>query len=110
MKKKFSCPKPGCHKSYKNRNGLKYHTSFGTCTAAPSKDFQRLQELLASKRTSKAAATGEVELSKMDLMEVHQEVDKTVRPFACVIDGCQKRYKSAGGLHESPMSYPCRSV
>lgn len=33
--KPFRCPKPGCNKSYKQANGLKYHITHGQCNFAP---------------------------------------------------------------------------
>ncbi|KZV83699.1 hypothetical protein EXIGLDRAFT_701137 [Exidia glandulosa HHB12029] len=33
--KPFRCPKPGCNKSYKQANGLKYHVTHGQCNFAP---------------------------------------------------------------------------
>ncbi|KAH8108948.1 hypothetical protein DFH11DRAFT_1731515 [Phellopilus nigrolimitatus] len=35
LSKPFKCPKPGCMKSYKQANGLKYHVTHGKCNFNP---------------------------------------------------------------------------
>ena len=110
LSKPFKCPKPNCNKSYKQANGLKYHMTHGSCNFAPPKDLEHLQELLASKRSEKAAATGgegEVTLSDAELREVEKEAERRLRPYACGVGDCQRRYKNMNGLREYP---PCYSA
>ena len=111
LSKPFKCPKANCNKSYKQANGLKYHMTHGSCNFAPPKDLEHLQELLASKRSEKARAAGEavsesdVTLSESELREVEKEAERLVRPYACGVGECQRRYKNMNGLSE-----PLRSL
>lgn len=106
LSKPFKCPKPNCNKSYKQANGLKYHMTHGSCNFAPPKDLEHLQELLASKRSEKAAQGGagggadgaEVTLSDAELREVEKEAERRLRPYACGVGECQRRYKNMNGL------------
>ncbi|KAI0367905.1 hypothetical protein BV20DRAFT_949255 [Pilatotrama ljubarskyi] len=106
LSKPFRCPKPNCNKSYKQANGLKYHMTHGSCNFAPPKDLEHLQELLASKRSEKAAKAGEngtaneaeVTLSDAELREVEKEAERRLRPYACGVGDCQRRYKNMNGL------------
>ncbi|KAI0808202.1 hypothetical protein C8Q74DRAFT_1188604 [Fomes fomentarius] len=105
LSKPFKCPKPNCNKSYKQANGLKYHMTHGSCNFAPPKDLEHLQELLASKRSEKAKAAGEngavdgeVTLSDAELREVEKEAERRLRPYACGVGDCQRRYKNMNGL------------
>ncbi|KAI9059455.1 hypothetical protein FKP32DRAFT_1148962 [Trametes sanguinea] len=103
LSKPFRCPKPNCNKSYKQANGLKYHMTHGSCNFAPPKDLEHLQELLASKRSEKAAKQGEnneaeVTLSDAELREVEKEAERRLRPYACGVGDCQRRYKNMNGL------------
>ncbi|KAI0686042.1 hypothetical protein C8T65DRAFT_712431 [Cerioporus squamosus] len=101
---RLKCPKPNCNKSYKQANGLKYHMTHGSCNFAPPKDLEHLQELLAHKRTEKAKAAGadvdegEVTLSESELREVEKEAERRLRPYACGVGDCQRRYKNMNGL------------
>ncbi|KAI0641749.1 hypothetical protein C8Q79DRAFT_290898 [Trametes meyenii] len=97
LSKPFRCPKPNCNKSYKQANGLKYHMTHGSCNFAPPKDLEHLQELLASKRSEKAAKA-EVTLSDAELREVEKEAERRLRPYACGVGDCQRRYKNMNGL------------
>ncbi|KAI0349135.1 hypothetical protein OH77DRAFT_1440596 [Trametes cingulata] len=106
LSKPFHCPQPHCTKSYKQANGLKYHMTHGSCNSAPPKDLDYLQELLASKRSEKAAKAGEngpankaeVTLSDAELREVEKEAERRLRPYACSVGDCQRRYKNMNGL------------
>ncbi|KAI0667455.1 hypothetical protein C8Q78DRAFT_1053104 [Trametes maxima] len=110
LSKPFRCPKPNCNKSYKQANGLKYHMTHGSCNFAPPKDLEHLQELLASKRSEKAAKAGEngpaseaeVTLSDAELREVEKEAERRLRPYACGVGDCQRRYKNMNGLRTHP--------
>ena len=105
LSKAFKCLKPNCNKSYKQANGLKYHMKHGLCNFAVSKDFEHLQELLASKRSEKAkvwgAEEGEVTLSDAELQEAKKEAERKSRPYACGLGLCPKRYTHINGLRKS---------
>lgn len=96
LSKPFKCPKPNCNKSYKQANGLKYHMTHGSCNFAPPKDLEQLQQLLASKRSQKSIE-GEP-LSDAELREVEKEAERRLRPYACGVGDCQRRYKNMNGL------------
>lgn len=97
LSKPFKCPKPNCNKSYKQANGLKYHMTHGSCNFAPPKDLEHLQALLASKRSQKAEEGGSP-MSDAELREVEKEAEKRLRPYACCVGECQRRYKNMNGL------------
>ncbi|KIJ67188.1 hypothetical protein HYDPIDRAFT_25663 [Hydnomerulius pinastri MD-312] len=99
LSKPFRCPKPNCNKSYKQANGLKYHMTHGSCNFAPPKDLEQVQALLASKRSAREAA-GEDDntISEGELREVEREAERRLRPFACGVGDCQRRYKNMNGL------------
>lgn len=70
----FRCPQPGCQKSYKQANGLKYHMLKGQCN-----------------------------FEVRDAMEwaglSQEEAEERAKPYACAAgDGCLKRYRQANGL------------
>jgi len=95
LSKPFRCPKPNCNKSYKQANGLKYHMTHGSCNFAPPKDLEHLQALLESKRSQKD--NGEP-ISESELREVEREAERRLRPYACGVGECQRRYKNMNGL------------
>ncbi|KAH0835612.1 hypothetical protein J3R83DRAFT_9357 [Lanmaoa asiatica] len=99
LSKPFRCPKPNCNKSYKQANGLKYHMTHGSCNFAPPKDLEQVQALLASKRSAREAA-GEDDnmITEGELREVEREAERRLRPFACGVSDCQRRYKNMNGL------------
>ncbi|KAK7028280.1 hypothetical protein R3P38DRAFT_2935142 [Favolaschia claudopus] len=117
--KPFRCPKPNCSKSYKQANGLKYHMTHGSCNFGPAKDVEAVKALLERKRAVAHAnanahvvvpeeeaeevapaqvaavpAGGDQQLSRAEL----DEVEARVRPFACGIGDCTRRYKNMNGL------------
>ncbi|TFK63955.1 hypothetical protein BDN72DRAFT_861730 [Pluteus cervinus] len=115
LSKPFKCPKPNCNKSYKQANGLKYHITHGSCNFAPPKDLEHVKDLLERKRRDKerAAAEGGASLSQgtsaeemsdltaiseSELREVEREAEKRLRPYACGVGDCQRRYKNMNGL------------
>jgi len=75
---------------------LKYHMTHGSCNFAPPKDLEHLQALLASKRSQKSEE-GEP-LSESELREVEKEAERRLRPYACGVGDCQRRYKNMNGL------------
>lgn len=110
LSKPFKCPKAACNKSYKQANGLKYHMTHGSCNFAPPKDLEQIQALLASKRSQKAAESGEP-LSDAEMREVEKEAERRLRPYACGVGECQRRYKNMNGLRASsspslPFAFP----
>ncbi|KAK7681782.1 hypothetical protein QCA50_015129 [Cerrena zonata] len=97
LSKPFKCPKPNCNKSYKQANGLKYHMTHGSCNFAPPKDLEQIQALLASKRSQKPDGDNEP-ISDAELREVEKEAERRLRPYACGVGDCQRRYKNMNGL------------
>lgn len=95
LSKPFKCPKPNCNKSYKQANGLKYHMTHGSCNFAPPKDLEQLQALLASKRNGEE---GGEPITDAELREVEKEAERRLRPYACGVGDCQRRYKNMNGL------------
>ncbi|EMD35942.1 hypothetical protein CERSUDRAFT_115890 [Gelatoporia subvermispora B] len=95
LSKPFKCPKPNCNKSYKQANGLKYHMTHGSCNFAPPKDLEQLQQILASKRNGKDV---DEPISDAELREVEKEAERRLRPYACGVGDCQRRYKNMNGL------------
>lgn len=70
----FRCPQPGCQKSYKQSNGLKYHMSKGQC------NFE---------------VRDAVEWGGL----TQEEAEEKSRPFVCAAgEGCAKRYRQMNGL------------
>ncbi|KAF8840113.1 hypothetical protein BDN67DRAFT_1003214 [Paxillus ammoniavirescens] len=99
LSKPFRCPKANCNKSYKQANGLKYHMTHGSCNFAPPKDLEQVQALLASKRSAReAAGDDDNTITEGELREVEREAERRLRPFACGVGDCQRRYKNMNGL------------
>lgn len=72
LAKPFRCPKPGCNKSYKQANGLKYHIQHGSCNFAPRDESL---ECLSEK-----------------------EAEARLKPYQCQVPPCTRRYKNMNGL------------
>jgi transcription factor SFP1 len=78
----------------------------GSCNFAPPKDLEQVQALLASKRSQRqlAEANGEEVdpsfgvISEGEMREVEREAERRLRPFACGVADCQRRYKNMNGL------------
>ena len=103
LSKPFRCPKPNCNKSYKQASGLKYHTTHGSCNFAPPKDLEALQALLAEKGVVvNGNDRSGVQITEGELREVEREAERRLRPFACGVGDCQRRYKNMSGLRTSP--------
>ncbi|KAF8633124.1 hypothetical protein AX15_001504 [Amanita polypyramis BW_CC] len=128
LSKPFRCPKPNCNKSYKQANGLKYHMTHGSCNFAPPKDLEHVKDLLERKRRDRerereklggatddsgsglgrSISLGNVgesddtldlsNISESELREVEREAEKRMKPFACGVGDCQRRYKNMNGL------------
>ncbi|KAH8926917.1 hypothetical protein BT69DRAFT_911645 [Atractiella rhizophila] len=76
--KPFKCPVPGCEKSYKQMNGLKYHRIHGHCNATVTVPMDGV-----------TGGEGDIELP--------YDVEES-KPFMCHQGGCGKRYKNMNGL------------
>ena len=76
--KPFKCPKPNCNKSYKQANGLKYHMTHGSCNFTPCKEGEMLKEGMSDSEV--------------------REIEKRLRPYACGVGDCARRYKNMNGL------------
>ncbi|KAI1784421.1 hypothetical protein LXA43DRAFT_901670 [Ganoderma leucocontextum] len=91
-------PKSSYNNSYRQANGQKYRKTHGPYNPALPEHLEHFQELLASKRSEKAAASGgeggEVTLSDADL----REVEKAAGPYACEVAECQRRHGNMIGL------------
>ncbi|KAJ8519214.1 hypothetical protein ONZ45_g3820 [Pleurotus djamor] len=121
LSKPFRCPKPNCNKSYKQANGLKYHMTHGSCNFAPPKDIELRDRLLEARRREGAESNpgstpgsgastpipggavvpdplGLGTISELELREVEKEAERRLRPFACGIGDCPRRYKNMNGL------------
>jgi transcription factor SFP1 len=116
LSKPFKCPKPNCNKSYKQANGLKYHVTHGSCSLKPVREVEAVRVLLASKSSSRnnsqpgsptlstpnspndpsamTQAEGDYGLTQEELLAI----EKRVRPYACGIGECSRRYKNMNGL------------
>lgn len=75
LSKPFKCPTPGCNKSYKQANGLKYHITHGQCSFVPMDP--RLEGL------------------------EEEDFDRVTRPYDCRVGNCTRRYKNMNGLRKS---------
>ena len=71
----------------------------GSCNFAPPKDLEQVQALLASKRSAREALGEDDNLiTEGELREVEREAERRLRPFACGVGDCQRRYKNMNGL------------
>ncbi|KAF7329075.1 hypothetical protein MKEN_00168000 [Mycena kentingensis (nom. inval.)] len=105
--KPFRCPKPNCSKSYKQANGLKYHLTHGSCSFAPAKDVEAVRAMLERKRVAQASANiseeepvsapSQASPTQLSQAEIN-EVEARMRPYACGIGDCTRRYKNMNGL------------
>ncbi|KAJ7074658.1 hypothetical protein C8F01DRAFT_32293 [Mycena amicta] len=123
--KPFRCPKPHCSKSYKQANGLKYHMTHGSCSYGPAKDVEAVRALLERKRAAAAAASANTseddspstpssaqptasvsatpavpaaqQPTTLSQAEIN-EVEARMRPYACGVGDCARRYKNMNGL------------
>ncbi|EJD00451.1 uncharacterized protein FOMMEDRAFT_22249 [Fomitiporia mediterranea MF3/22] len=103
LSKPFKCPTPGCTKSYKQANGLKYHVTHGQCSFTPPPELSSISELGLSIGVSlKLNSVGEIEglenMSEAERREAEREAERRVRPFCCQVKPCQRRYKNMNGL------------
>ncbi|KAI9598528.1 hypothetical protein BDF19DRAFT_411204 [Syncephalis fuscata] len=80
----YRCAVPGCEKSYKNANGLKYHNLHGHCngTASAASGSHNVTHNGNGADGALANATRGVQ----------------VKPYRCTIPECGKSYKNLNGL------------
>ncbi|KAJ3522432.1 hypothetical protein NM688_g8874 [Phlebia brevispora] len=111
MSKSYKCPRPNCNKSYRQVHGLKYHMTHGSCDCTLPKDLEQNQALLVNKcrdneeqmRLNEQVDVPEGQSAETDVTGSDaepREVEKWLRPYACGVGECQRRYKSMGGLRE----------
>jgi hypothetical protein len=108
LSKPFKCPKPHCSKSYKQANGLKYHITHGSCSFAPAKEVAEVNAVLAQRGRAALpegmsaseldAGLGALGVSEREVREIEREAEKRLKPFACGIADCTRRYKNMNGL------------
>ncbi|KII84762.1 hypothetical protein PLICRDRAFT_179104 [Plicaturopsis crispa FD-325 SS-3] len=125
LSKPFRCPKPNCNKSYKQANGLKYHMTHGSCNYAPRKEVEAVEAVLAARRAAHdshppspssshphsssdpnssshnsggVGAHDEYTPTPTDLLSIEAEAARRLRPFACGVGECSRRYKNMNGL------------
>ncbi|RKP06243.1 hypothetical protein THASP1DRAFT_31937 [Thamnocephalis sphaerospora] len=84
----YRCSVPGCDKSYKNANGLKYHNLHGHCNgnAAASAHATHSAGMAAHGTTHAHGVAGN---------EPHRS---QIKPYRCTIPDCGKSYKNLNGL------------
>lgn len=61
LSKPFKCPTPGCMKSYKQANGLKYHVTHGQCSFTPPPELCSVEGL------------------------TEREAERRLRPYCCQV-------------------------
>jgi len=88
----FHCPKPYCNKSYKQANGLKYHMTHGRCNFVPVEGKRGEAGFLSGASLSVIDNPTDMEL------KLEPEAEKRLRPFACGVGDCPRRYKNMNGL------------
>ncbi|KAF7361338.1 hypothetical protein MSAN_01166500 [Mycena sanguinolenta] len=94
---------------------IPYHMTHGSCNYGPAKDLEAVRALLERKRAANAAqpayddeaaedaaptpasAAGEQQQQQLSQAELN-EVEARVRPFACGVGDCTRRYKNMNGL------------
>ena len=101
----FRYPKPNYNKSYKHLNRLKYHVPYGPCNFASPEDLEAPRVLLAEKGTINGNVNSGAQVTEEEL----HEIERRLRPYACGIDDCQRRYVGMKDLRTSlphPGSHP----
>ncbi|KAG6902397.1 hypothetical protein C0995_000602 [Termitomyces sp. Mi166 len=123
LSKPFRCPNPNCNKSYRQANGLKYHLTHGSCNLAPPKDLEHIKDLPERRRRQRSASfgarsssdptlsnaqpppsgevlqlQGRLGTTETELRDIEREAEKQLKPFACGVGDCRRRYKNMNGL------------
>ncbi|GAA5896213.1 zinc-coordinating transcription factor SFP1 [Sporobolomyces salmoneus] len=105
--KPFKCTVPGCEKSYKQQNGLKYHRIHGhtgdKATAAQAAYQQQQQQqaaLLAQQQAAQQAAAAQQAQQAYYWATNGGKIDPKIegKPYVCHVASCGKRYKNMNGL------------
>ncbi|KAI8916951.1 hypothetical protein DFJ77DRAFT_458474 [Powellomyces hirtus] len=98
--KPHPCPRPGCTKSYKNPNGLKYHLEHGHPEDSPTSDYHGFTDHTNGAGSNDDAASGSGtpggpgHSSIASVASTHEEL----KPFVCRYLDCDKPYKNLNGL------------
>ncbi|KAL5501005.1 hypothetical protein ACEPAH_9392 [Sanghuangporus vaninii] len=102
LSKPFKCPTPGCTKSYKQANGLKYHVTHGQCSFTPPPELSSISELGLSigvnLKLGPMGLEGLENMSEAERREAEKEAERRLRPFCCQVKPCTRRYKNMNGL------------
>ncbi|GAA5875730.1 hypothetical protein JCM16303_003972 [Sporobolomyces ruberrimus] len=106
--KPFKCTVPGCEKSYKQQNGLKYHRLHGhsgdKATAAQAayqlQQQQQQAQMLAQQQAAQQAAAQAQAQQAYYWATNGGKIDPKVegKPYVCHVASCGKRYKNMNGL------------
>ncbi|GAA5961918.1 hypothetical protein JCM3765_006437 [Sporobolomyces pararoseus] len=106
--KPFKCTVPGCEKSYKQQNGLKYHRIHGhtgdKATAAQAayqlQQQQQQAALLAQQQAAQQAAAAQQAQQAYYWATNGGKIDPKIegKPYVCHVASCGKRYKNMNGL------------
>lgn len=107
--KPFKCTVPGCEKSYKQQNGLKYHRLHGhsgekaqAAQAAYQLQQQQQQQaaLLAQQQAAQQAAAAQQAQQAYYWATNGGKIDPKVdgKPYVCHVASCGKRYKKLVSL------------
>jgi hypothetical protein len=101
--KPFKCTVPGCEKSYKQQNGLKYHRIHGhsgekgTAAQAAYQLQQQQQQaaLLAQQQAAQQAAAAQQAQQAYYWATNGGKIDPKIegKPYVCHVGSCGKRYK-----------------
>lgn len=102
--KPFKCTVPGCDKSYKQQNGLKYHRLHGHCGSGSSglgggggAGMPTSQQVAPPVATA-VEVSGEVPNSSSSSSSGGGERFSEGKPFVCHVASCGKRYKKCVSL------------
>jgi hypothetical protein len=85
----YRCSVPGCDKSYKNANGLKYHNLHGHCSGSAGASTQATHHANTTAHSTPSHAQSTV---------TNGEHRAQVKPYRCTIPDCGKSYKNLNGL------------
>jgi hypothetical protein len=101
--KPFKCTVPGCEKSYKQQNGLKYHRIHGhtgdkATAAQQAYQLQQQQQqaaILAQQQAAQQAAAAQQAQQAYYWATNGGKIDPKIegKPYVCHVASCGKRYK-----------------
>ncbi|GAA5979945.1 hypothetical protein JCM10908_001473 [Rhodotorula pacifica] len=97
--KPFKCTVPGCDKSYKQQNGLKYHRLHGHCGSSLAGASGGVPSYAApSVATTTTAAAVSAAADKEASTATSGGERSEGKPYICHVASCGKRYKNMNGL------------